>query len=158
VETARVALEPEQLEGWTQSYPVRIIVGEGVTLAGTLGHFKGFADLWQADRLWDAIVAAKGRPTFMIGRAEDPDYEAHLKEGKYFVLDDVALDRYKRDPRVTFIPRQPDRQRDDACDHADPGDGPSGAGGGGDDESVAGAEGPVALSVEADAELLVNTR
>jgi hypothetical protein len=43
----------------------------------------------------------------MIGRAEDPEYEAHLKEGKYFVLDDVALDKYKRDPRVTFIPGSP---------------------------------------------------
>lgn len=107
VETARVPLAPEQMEGWTESYPVRIIVGEGVTLQGTLGHFKGFADLWQADRLWDSIVAAKGKPTFMIGRAQDPEYEAHLAEGKYFVLDDVALEQYKKDPRVTFIPGSP---------------------------------------------------
>jgi hypothetical protein len=43
----------------------------------------------------------------MIGRAEDPEFEEHLKEGTYFVLDDVALDRYKHDPRVTFIPGSP---------------------------------------------------
>jgi hypothetical protein len=88
-------------------YPVRIIVGEGVTLQGTLGHFKSFADLWQAEHIWDAIVATRGRPTFMIGRAEDPEFERHLKEGAYFVLDDVALDQYKKDPRVTFIPGSP---------------------------------------------------
>lgn len=107
VETARVLLEPERLDGWTEGYPVRVIAGEGVTLEGTLGHFKGFADLWQADHLWEVLVRLKGRPTFMIGRAEDPDFEKHLQEGPYFVLDDAALDRYKRDPRVTFVPGSP---------------------------------------------------
>ena len=43
----------------------------------------------------------------MIGRAEDPDFERHLAEGPYVVVDDVALDKYKRDPRVTFIPGSP---------------------------------------------------
>jgi len=43
----------------------------------------------------------------MLGSAEDPDFEAHLKEGRYFVLDDAALDKYKRDPRVVFIPGSP---------------------------------------------------
>ncbi len=104
---ASVALEPERMDGWTSTYPVRVIAGEGVTLQGTLGHFKGFADLWQMDHVWDLIVAARGKPTFLIGRAEDPDYERHLQEGKYFVLDDVALDKYKRDPRVVFIPGSP---------------------------------------------------
>jgi uncharacterized protein (DUF362 family) len=107
VDVARVKLLSTQIEGWTQSYPVRVIAGEGVTLEGTLGHFKGFADLWQADHLWDAIVATRGKPTFMIGRAEDPEYEEHLTEGRYFVLDDVALDKYKKDPRVIFIPGSP---------------------------------------------------
>lgn len=107
VEEAHVRLKPEQVEGWETSYPVRIIVGEGVTLQGTLGHFKGFADLWQADRLWDIVVKLRGKPTFMMGRAEDPDFEAHLKEGRYFVLDDEALGKYKHDPRVVFIPGSP---------------------------------------------------
>lgn len=105
--TADVVLAPEQMEGWTESYPVRLLVGEGVTLQGTLGHFKGFADLWQADRIWDSIVATRGKPTFMFGRIEDPEYEAHLAEGKYFVVDDVAYAKYKKDPRVTFIPGSP---------------------------------------------------
>ena len=104
---ARVPLVPASVTDWTTAYPVRVIVGEGVTLAGTLGHFRGFADMWQADHIWDLIVAARGRPTFLIGRAEDPDFEEHLKEGKYFVLDDVALPQYKQDPRVTFIPGSP---------------------------------------------------
>ena len=107
LDAARVRLAPTQVEGWEQSYPVRVIVGEGVTMAGTLGHFKGFADFWQKLRAWDAVVATRGRPTFMIGRAEDPDFEQHLNEGKYFVLDDAALDQYKRDPRVVFIPGSP---------------------------------------------------
>jgi uncharacterized protein (DUF362 family) len=105
---ARVRLDPGDTgPGWERRYPVRVIVGDGVTMAGTLGHFKGFADLWLAIRAWDAVIALKGRPTFMIGRAEDPDFEAHLKEGRYFVLDDAALDKYKRDPRVAFIPGSP---------------------------------------------------
>jgi hypothetical protein len=107
LETARVRLKAEILDNWTASYPVNVIAGEGVTLQGTLGHFKGFADLWQADRLWDLVVKLRGRPTFLIGRAEDPDFEKRLKEGRYFVLDDAALDRYKRDPRVVFIPGSP---------------------------------------------------
>lgn len=107
VEVARVELTPAAVDGWADRYPVRVIVGEGVTLEGTLGHFKGFADLWQADRIWDVVVATRGRPTFMIGRAEDPAFEEHLAEGAYVVLDDVALDRYTCDPRVTFIPGSP---------------------------------------------------
>lgn len=56
---------------------------------------------------WQAVVATRGRPTFMIGRAEDSEFEQHLQEGAYFVLDDMALDEYKKDPRVTFIPGSP---------------------------------------------------
>ncbi len=107
LDECRVFLDPEQLEGWTESYPARVIAGEGVTLQGTLGHFKGFADLWQKDHIWDVIVTLHGKPTFMIGRAEDPEYEKHLREGRYFVLDDAALDKYKHDPRVVFIPGSP---------------------------------------------------
>jgi uncharacterized protein (DUF362 family)/beta-glucosidase/6-phospho-beta-glucosidase/beta-galactosidase len=108
IEAARAALVPAVVgEGWHASYPCRVIVGEAVTMEGTLGHFKGFADLWQLDHAWDAVVALRGRPTFLIGRAEDPDFEIHLKQGRYFVLDDVALEKYARDPRVVFIPGSP---------------------------------------------------
>ena len=68
---------------------------------------KGFADFWQQEHLWDPVVALHGKPTFMMGRAEDSDYEKHLEEGKYFVLDDQALEKYKKDPRVIFIPGSP---------------------------------------------------
>jgi uncharacterized protein (DUF362 family) len=107
VQEACVHLDPQEMEGWERQYPVRVIVGDGVTMAGTLGHFKGFADFWQQQGFWGAIMTLHGRPTFMIGRAEDPGYEEHLKQGKYFVLDNVALDKYKKDPRVTFIPGSP---------------------------------------------------
>jgi hypothetical protein len=107
IQEACVHLDPQEMEGWERHYPVRVIVGDGVTMAGTLGHFKGFADFWQQQGFWDAIMTLHGRPTFMIGRADDPGYEEHLKQGKYFVLDDVALDKYKKDPRVTFIPGSP---------------------------------------------------
>lgn len=108
LDEARVQLDPGYTgPGWEQQYPVRVIVGEDVTMAGTLGHFKGFADFWQKVHSWDAVVRLRGTPTFMIGRAEDPQFEQHLKEGPYIVLDDVALDKYKKDPRVTFIPGSP---------------------------------------------------
>lgn len=107
VATAMVKLEPCQVHGWEEKYPVRIIIGEGVTMAGSLGHFKGFADFWQKDHLWGPVVALHGKPTFMIGRAEDPHFEEHLKEGKYFVIDDAALEKYKHNSRVTFIPGSP---------------------------------------------------
>jgi len=107
LEQARVKLSPAVTEDWASRYPIRVIVGEGVTLAGTLGHFKGFADLWHKGHVWQAIVMLRGRPTFMIGRAHDPDFERHLDEGPYFVLDDVAYPHYKEDPRVVFIPGSP---------------------------------------------------
>src|SRR5438045_5015842 len=53
---ASTRLEPQQVEGWEKSYPVRVIVGQGVTMAGTLGHFKGFADFWQQQLLWEPVI------------------------------------------------------------------------------------------------------
>lgn len=43
----------------------------------------------------------------MFGAAEDPDFEKHVGEGPYVVLDDSALDKYKYDPRVTYVPGSP---------------------------------------------------
>lgn len=107
LEAARVSLVGATHGDFHLRYPVRVLIGEGVTMAGTLGHFKGFADYWQKDRIWRAIVALRGKPTFMLGRIEDPDFEEHLEKGPYFVLDDAALEKYKYDPRVTFIPGSP---------------------------------------------------
>lgn len=89
-------------------FPCRVIVGEGpgATLEGTLGHWKTIADGWHKYGLW-RLFMLRGRPTFLFGAAEDPDFEQHVKEGPYIVLDDAALDKYKYDPRVTFIPGSP---------------------------------------------------
>jgi uncharacterized protein (DUF362 family) len=87
-------------------YPCNVIVGEGITIEGTLGHWKIIADTWKDKGLW-GLFTLRGRPTFMFGKAEDPDFERHLKEGPYVVLDDAAADRYKYDPRVTFVPGSP---------------------------------------------------
>ena len=76
-------------------------------MAGTLGHFRGFADFWHKGHVCQAITLLRGQPTFMIGRAVDPDFERHLRQGPYFVLDDVAYAAYKEDPRVVFIPGSP---------------------------------------------------
>ncbi len=87
-------------------FPCRVIVGEGVTIEGTLGHWKTIADGWHKNGLWK-LFGLRGKPTFMFGAAEDPDFEAHVEEGPYVVLDDSALDNYKYDSRVTFIPGSP---------------------------------------------------
>jgi hypothetical protein len=53
------------------------------------------------------VVWLKGTPTIMIGEVDDPDFEQHLSEGPYVVLDDAAKAKYKNDPRVCFIPGHP---------------------------------------------------
>lgn len=87
-------------------YPCRVIVGRGATIEGTLGHWKTIADAWLDTNLW-AIFTSKGTPTFMFGNAVDPDFEKHIKEGPYVVLDDSARDEYKYDPRVVYVPGSP---------------------------------------------------
>lgn len=87
-------------------YPCRVIVGEGVTIEGTLGHWKTIADAWLEFGVWH-LLCSKGTPTFLFGAAEDPDFERHLSEGPYVVLDDSALPKYKQDPRVVYVPGSP---------------------------------------------------
>lgn len=87
--------------------PVRVIVGEGVSWAGTIGHFKSVADLWHKDGRWNLIARVKGTPTIMIGRAEDPDFEQHLAEGPYVTIDDATDDHYKLHPRVRHVQGHP---------------------------------------------------
>jgi len=89
-------------------YPVRVLVGSGSggVIEGTLGHWKTIADAWLANDVWKMFLV-RGKPTFMFGAVEDPLFEEHLKEGPYVVLDDSALDKYKYDPRVIFIPGSP---------------------------------------------------
>lgn len=89
-------------------YPCNVIVGEGPgsTMEGTLGHWKTIADGWNQVGLW-RLFGLRGRPTFLFGNARDPDFEAHLNEGPYVVLDDAARDEYKYHPKVTFVPGSP---------------------------------------------------
>jgi uncharacterized protein (DUF362 family) len=87
--------------------PVRVLVGEGVSWPGTIGHFKSVADLWHKDHRWELIARVRGTPTIMIGRAEDPDFEQHLNDGPYVTVDDVVDDRYKLHQRVKHVPGHP---------------------------------------------------
>lgn len=88
-------------------FDANVIVGAGLTRAGTLGHFKSMADIFQAMGTWDLIRRLRGRPTVLIGDAEDPLFSDHLKEGPYVVIDDAAPARYKYHPDVYFIPGHP---------------------------------------------------
>lgn len=89
-------------------YPCQVIIGggSGGKIEGTLGHWKTIADAWLDTGVWDLLIS-KGIPTFMFGDAEDPLFEKHINEGPYIVLDDSAKDKYKYDPRVTFVPGSP---------------------------------------------------
>lgn len=88
-------------------FPCRVIVGtKGATMEGTLGHWKTIADGWHEKGLWN-LFTLRGTPTFLFGNAEDPDFEAHVDEGPYVVFGDDALDQYKYDPRVTYVPGSP---------------------------------------------------
>jgi len=88
--------------------PVRVIVGEGVSLPGTIGHFKSVADVWHKDGIWNLIrLYVGGTPTIMIGRTKDSDFEGHLAVGPYITIDDAVEDRYKRHPQVRHIAGHP---------------------------------------------------
>jgi uncharacterized protein (DUF362 family) len=108
IEEVRTPLRPTDLDlSFRYLAPVRVLVGEDVSMPGTVGHFKFVADLWHRDHAWELIRRARGTPTFLLGRTEDPDFEAHVAEGPYVTIDDTVPDRYKRDPRVHHIPGHP---------------------------------------------------
>jgi uncharacterized protein (DUF362 family) len=87
--------------------PINFLVGSGVTLAGTVGHVKSVVDSMLRRNDLNNLIWLKGTPTIMIGDVEDPEFEQHLKEGPYIVFDDSAKPKYKRDPRVHFVPGHP---------------------------------------------------
>jgi len=87
--------------------PINFLVGEGVTLEGTVGHVKSVLDSMLRRGELDQAIALQGTPTIMIGDIEDPEFEAHLREGPYLVFDDAARPEYKGDPRVYFVPGHP---------------------------------------------------
>ncbi len=103
-EEAKVDVQPADTS--VHRYPCRVLAGEGATIEGTLGHWKTIADAWLEKDLW-TMFGSKGTPTFMFGKIEDPDFEAHVAEGPYVVMGDTALDKYKYDPRVVYVPGWP---------------------------------------------------
>lgn len=87
--------------------PLNVLVGGGVTLAGTAGHVKSALDLLLTVGMLDRSGSAIGTPTIMIGDVADPDFEQHIAQGAYFVFDDVARPEYKNDARVLFVGGHP---------------------------------------------------
>ncbi len=87
--------------------PLNFIVGKGVTLEGTIGHVKSVLDSMLARGEFSKMITLVGTPTIMIGEADDPNFEEHLKEGPYVVFDDHAKPKYKNDPRVHFVAGHP---------------------------------------------------
>jgi uncharacterized protein (DUF362 family) len=105
LEEARIQAIPPRLG--VDYLDANVIVGSGVSRSGTLGHFKSSADIWDKMGVWRTIVRLKGKPTIMIGDAEDPLFERHLRQGPYVVVDDAARPHYKDHPAVKFIPGHP---------------------------------------------------
>ncbi|MFN2454468.1 MAG: DUF362 domain-containing protein [Pyrinomonadaceae bacterium] len=105
LEEARIEVRRPR-QGWDY-FPFNVIVGKGVTYAGTLGHWKSIADQFLKDGTWANVIALRGVPTFLIGDAEDPDFEKHVEQGPYFVIDDAAPARYREDARVHLVPGHP---------------------------------------------------
>jgi uncharacterized protein (DUF362 family) len=87
--------------------PINFLVGEGVTLAGTIGHVKSALDSMLRRGQLNDVIWYKGTPTIMVGAIDDAHFEEHLSEGPYVVFDDAAMSRYKDDARVHFVPGHP---------------------------------------------------
>lgn len=109
---AGTPLEQVAIKAWPGhegvSYlPLNMLVGKGVTVAGTVGHVRSVLDSMLRRGDLHKVIWLKGTPTIMIGEIDDPNFEEHLKEGPYVVFDDAAKPQYKNDPRVYFIPGHP---------------------------------------------------
>lgn len=105
-------LEEVAFEAWpghegTSYLPVNFLVGNDVTLEGTVGHVKSVLDSMLRRGDLNRLIWLKGTPTIMIGEIDDPNFEEHLQEGPYIVFDDSARSPYKNDPRVHFVPGHP---------------------------------------------------
>jgi uncharacterized protein (DUF362 family) len=107
-----VPIEKVQFQAWPghegfDYLPLNFLVGDGVTLEGTIGHVKSALDSMLRRGELERVIWLRGTPTVMVGRVEDPNFEEHLREGPYVVFDDAALPTYKNDPRVHFVPGHP---------------------------------------------------
>ncbi|HLI83896.1 MAG TPA: DUF362 domain-containing protein [Bryobacteraceae bacterium] len=88
-------------------FPVNFLVGNGVTMEGTVGHVKSALDSMVRRGELNEVIWLNGTPTIMIGEIDDPHFEEHLRQGPYLVFDDAAKPQYKNDPRVFFVPGHP---------------------------------------------------
>ena len=107
-----VPLEDVAINAWPghsafDYLPINLFVGEGVELAGTVGHVKSVLDSMLRRGDLQKVIWLKGTPTIMIGDVDDPNFEEHLTEGPYVVFDDAAKPKYKNDRRVYFVPGHP---------------------------------------------------
>ncbi|MFN2531799.1 MAG: DUF362 domain-containing protein [Pyrinomonadaceae bacterium] len=107
-----VPLENVAIKAWPghtdfNYLPVNLLIGNGVSLAGTIGHVKSVLDSMLRRGELEKVIWMKGTPTIMIGDIDDPNFEEHLKEGPYVVFDDSAKPKYKDDPRVYFVSGHP---------------------------------------------------
>jgi uncharacterized protein (DUF362 family) len=107
-----VPMEQVSFEAWPahagyEYLPLNFLVGQGVTLEGTIGHVKSVLDSMLRRGELNKVIWTKGTPTIMMGDIEDPNFEEHLHEGPYVVFDDAARPEYKNDPRVHFVPGHP---------------------------------------------------
>jgi uncharacterized protein (DUF362 family) len=112
VEYAGVPLEQVAINAWPghegfDYLPINFLVGNKVTLAGTVGHVKSVVDSMLRRGDLNKVIWLRGTPTIMIGDVYDPNFEEHLKEGPYIVFDDSARPEYKNDPRVYFVSGHP---------------------------------------------------
>ncbi|MFL5460530.1 MAG: hypothetical protein ACJ8AY_07570, partial [Gemmatimonadales bacterium] len=107
-----VPLEQVAFQAWPghegfDYLPTNLLVGSGVTLAGTTGHVKSVLDSMLRRGELNQVIWLRGTPTIMIGEVDDPNFEEHLREGPYVVFDDSAKPKYRDDPRVHFVPGHP---------------------------------------------------
>jgi uncharacterized protein (DUF362 family) len=107
-----IPLEAVSFKAWpghegVDHLPINLLVGQGVTLAGSFGHVKRVLDSLLRRGELQQIMGLRGTPTIMIGDVDDPAFEEHLCEGPYLVFDDAAKPKYKDDPRVHFVPGHP---------------------------------------------------
>jgi uncharacterized protein (DUF362 family) len=112
IQYAGVPLEEVAFQAWPghegfDYLPLNFLVGNGVTLPGTIGHVKSVLDSMLRRGDLEKVLWLKGTPTIMLGEIEDPAFEQHLKEGPYLVFDDAALPQYKQHPAVYFVPGHP---------------------------------------------------
>jgi uncharacterized protein (DUF362 family) len=112
IEFAGVPIEQVAFAAWPghEGYdylPVNFLVGQDVSLAGTIGHVKSVLDSMLRRGELNKVLWLKGTPTIMIGECDDPNFEEHLSEGPYVVFDDSAKMKYRNDPRVHFVPGHP---------------------------------------------------